>query len=426
MPRRNLLLLLAIGIVALLCYQKVQTNQYGQILANSAELIQRLALEKVEPETLFEGAMEGMVGRLDVYSSYIPPKDWAEFQESLDQQFSGVGMEVTIDPKTRQMTVISPFVGAPAYEAGVRAGDKILRIGELSTQGMSIKDAVSLMRGKPGDPVTVTVLHLGEDKPVDIKIVRAIIPADTVWGDTRNADGSWNYFLADTDRIGYLRINSFGEKTGLDLKRALQWLVDHEMRGLILDLRDNPGGSFPAALEVCDMFITSGTIVTTRGRDGRILELRQATGRGPYTKFPLVVLVNQYSASASEVVAACLQDHDRATIVGQRSWGKGTVQQVIELGERHGALKLTTASYWRPNNQNIHRRREAGENESWGVSPDPGYEVAVEGDELTRLRLWRMHRDLSQGANDVTQPRGEANSIDRQLAKAVECLESRE
>ena len=225
MPRRNLLFLLAIGIVALVCYQKVQTNQYGQILSESLELIDRLSLEKVDREELFEGAMDGMVGRLDEYSSYIPPKTLPEFQEVIDQQFGGVGMEVSIDPKTRQMTVVSPLAGTPAYVAGVRAGDKILRIDDHSTQGMSIKDAVSLMRGKPGDPVSITVLHQGEEKPVDIKIVRAIIQIDTVLGDTRNADGSWNYFLPGTDRIGYLRISSFADKTAEDLKRAVSGLL---------------------------------------------------------------------------------------------------------------------------------------------------------------------------------------------------------
>jgi carboxyl-terminal processing protease len=422
MPRRNLLILLTVCIIALVCYQKVQTNQYGQILANSLEIIDHLALEKVDPEELYEGAMDGMVGRLDEYSSYIPPKSLAEFQEAIDQQFGGVGMEVSLDPKTRQMTVVSPLVGSPAYEAGVRAGDRILRIGELSTQGMSIKDAVGLMRGKPGDQVAITVLHQGEDKPVDIKIVRAVIQVDTVLGDTRNTDGSWNYFLVGADHIGYLRIDSFAEKTPEDLKRAVEWLLSQGMRGLILDLRDNPGGLFPAAKDICDMFISSGTIVTTRGRDGRILEARQASGKGPFTKFPLVVLVNQYSASASEILAACLQDHHRATIVGQRTWGKGTVQQIIDLDDKHGALKLTMASYWRPSDQNIHRRRDAGENENWGVRPDPGYDVTVDGDELTRLRLWRLHRDISKDVQHAVEGKDDETFVDRQLAKAAECL----
>ncbi|HEY4760988.1 MAG TPA: S41 family peptidase, partial [Thermoguttaceae bacterium] len=413
MPRRNLLILLAISIIALICYQKVQINQYGRILADSLEIIDRMALEKVDPEALFEGAMDGMVGRLDEYSSYIPPKALPEFEETIDQQFGGVGMEVAIDPKTRQMTVVSPLPGSPAYEAGVRAGDKILRIGEFSTQGMSVKDAVSLMRGKPGYPITITILHPGEEKPLDIKIVRAVIQVDTVLGDTRNPDGTWNYFLAGADRVGYLRITCFAEKTVDQVKQAVQWLADHEMKGLILDLRDNPGGLFPVAQAICDLFISSGTIVTTRGRDGRILDTRQASGKGPFTKFPLVVLVNQYSASAAEVMAACLQDHSRAVIVGQRTWGKGTVQQVIELDNQRGALKLTTASYWRPNNQNIHRRAEAGENEDWGVRPDQGYEVTMEGDELTRLRIWRMHRDLSKGPEGTPNAKKADNFVDR-------------
>jgi carboxyl-terminal processing protease len=279
------------------------------------------------------------------------------------------------------------------------------------------------MRGKPGDPVCITVLHQGEEKPVDIKIVRAVIQGKTIIGDTRNADGSWNYFLPGADRIGYLRISSFGEKTAEDLKQAVEWLVDHDMQGLILDLRDNPGGLFPVAKDVCDLFITSGAIVSTRGRDGRILETRLATGKGPFTKFPVVVLVNQYSASASEVVAACLQDHHRATIVGQRTYGKGTVQQVIELDDRRGALKLTTASYWRPSNKNIHRSRDAGENEDWGVRPDTGCEVQVDGDDLMRLRLWRLNRDISKAAEPMAVIKGGEKTVDRQLAKAVECLQ---
>lgn len=423
MPRRNFLFLLAICVISIICYQKVQINQYGQVLSESLSLINRFSLEKVDSEELFEGAMDGMVGRLDEYSAYIPPSSLSEFQEDIEQQFGGVGLEVSIDPATRQIVVVSPREGSPAAEAGVRSGDKILRINNQSTQGMSMKDAVSLMRGKPGDPVEITVLHLGSDKPVDIKIVRAIIKSDTVLGDTRNPDGSWNFFLAGKDRIGYVRITSFGEKTTDDLRTALQWLVAHEMRGLILDLRDDPGGLLSAAIEICDMFIKSGTIVSTRGRDGNILNAWQATGKGEFTGFPMVVLVNHYSASASEIVSACLQDHHRAKIVGERTWGKGTVQQVIELGDRSGALKLTTASYWRPSNKNIHRVHDAPESADWGVKPDEGCEVKVDDDERVKLHLGRRERDTVKAADNAAAANQDTKISDRQLLKAIECLE---
>ena len=204
---------------------------------------------------------------------------------------------------------------------------------------------------------------------------------------------------------------------------AVGWLVDHDAQGLILDLRDDPGGLLPAAIGVCDLFIPSGVIVSTRGRDGGKLDTWEATGKGPFTKPPMVVLVNQYSASASEIVAACLQDHHRAAIAGQRTYGKGTVQKVIDLDDRWGALKLTTASYWRPSNKNIHRKRDAGENEDWGVRPDSGCEVRVEGDDLIRLRLWRMRRDIAKAAETTGKTKGEDKFVDRQLVKAVECLQ---
>ena len=353
MPHRNLLFLLAVCIFALVCYQRTETNQYGQLLSQSIGLIQRISLEKVPPEDLFEGAMEGMIERLnssglDENSSYISPKTLPGFKEMIDQQFGGVGIEGAIDSKTRQITVVSPLPGSPAYAAGVLAGDRILRIDDHSTQGMSIADAASLLRGKPGDPVIITVLHQGQEKPAEIKIVRAVIQGETVLGDSRNADGSWNYFLPGYDRIGYLRITSFGDDTAAEVQHTVEWLVDHDVQGLILDLRDDPGGLLPAAIGVCDLFIPSGVIVSTRGRDGGKLDTWEATGKGPFTKPPMVVLVNQYSAGASEIVAACLQDHHRAAIAGQRTYGKGTVQKVIDLDDRWGALKLTTASYWRP------------------------------------------------------------------------------
>ncbi len=424
MPRRNLYLLFAAALVSIVCAQKVQSNRYGPVLVDVLDLIEHRALEPVSGSELFAGAMEGMTGKLDVYSGYIASEPYQEFQETMDQEFDGVGMEVMQDPQTKQLLVASPLAGTPAYDAGIRAGDKILRINGQSTQGMSLRETVRRMRGKKGEPVTLTVLHEGAEKPDDITIVRAVIHVDSVLGDTRNSDGSWNYFLAGSDRIGYLRVNSFGEKTADEMSEALKGLSKQGMRGLILDLRDNPGGLVDAAVKVCDLFIDSGVIVTTRTRGGEIRRAYSATTTGAYTKMPLAVLVNKYSASASEIVAACLQDYSRAVIVGQRTWGKGTVQEVIDLEEGQGALRLTTASYWRPSGRNIHRAKDAGDADAWGVLPNPGYEVVVAGDELSQWVRWRRDRDLRKPGADVDH-RGEKTQpfVDRPLVKAVEYIE---
>ena len=425
MPRRNLFVLVTVTFVALLCYQRVQRSPYGRVLAGAMSKIQSRALEPVQELQLFEGAMEGMVGQLDDYSAYITPADLQQFHETIDQEFGGLGIEVTLEPQTKQLMVLSPLVGSPAYKAGILAGDRILRIGESSTQGMSLKDAVGLLRGKPGDPVTITVQHEGQEKPIEIKIVRELIQLDTILGDTRNADGSWNFFLEGRDRIGYIRITSFTDKTVDELQNALEKLSENDMRGLVLDLRDDPGGYLDAAVDVCDMLIDSGVIVTTRRRGGRISRTYEASGRGQFTDFPIVVLVNQLTASAAEILAACLQDHHRAVVFGQRSYGKGTVQEVMDLQPGCGALKLTTASYWRPSGKNIHRSKNADEKADWGVSPDEGCKVALSAEEQNAWRLWRARRDTYSNGNGKKNAEKEPEKpfIDQPLMKAAEYVE---
>jgi len=424
MPRRNLFVLVAVTLVALLCHQRVEKTPYGRTLANAIGTIENQYLTPIQTGTLFEGAMDGMIGKLDEYSAYITPAELQSFQETIDQQFSGVGMEVAMDPQTKQLTVLSPLVGSPAYQAGVRAGDRILRIGGDSTQGMSLQDAVGLLRGKAGESVTLTVLHEGEAKPAALTIVRDVIQVDSVLGDRRNADGSWNFFLEGHDRIGYVRISSFTEKTADELEHAMEWLSANDLRGLVLDLRDDPGGYLDAAIDVCDMLIRSGLIVTTRGRDGRISRTYSASGKAPFTDFPMAVLVNPQSASAAEIVAACLQDHHRATILGARSYGKGTVQELMNLEKGCGAMKLTTSSYWRPSGKNIQRPPKAEAGAAWGVSPDEGCTVALDAEEQNRWRAWRAHRDVFQTAANRSDSKHPAEPfVDRPLQRAVEYLE---
>ena len=425
MPRRNLLLLIVVAILALVCYQRVQKNPCLRVMANAINTIERRSLEPIDDLRLFEGAMRGMLGQLDKNSIYIPAADLDAFTEDIERQFAGVGMEVALDPRTNQLTVRSPLAGSPAYEAGVLAGDRILKIDGMSTEGMSMSEAVALLRGPPGKPVALSVLHVGEKEPVEITIVREIIHVNTVLGDTRNEDGSWNYFLAGRDRVGYVRITSFSETTAGELERVLGQLAEQGMRGLVLDLRNDPGGWLAAAVDVCNQLISSGVIVTTRRRGGRISETYRAGGQGPFTDFPLAAVVNQETASAAEIVAACLQDHDRAMIVGQRTYGKGTVQELIDLPRGYGAMKLTTASYWRPSGKDIQRPRDAAKNDQWGVTPNKGYEVVLTDEEYVEWQLWRIRRDAFQQPGNGGDEKDAKPYVDRQRRRAVEYVEKK-
>jgi len=430
MPRRNVWVLGVLIVVCLACYGRV--HRYGRILSYAMEQIDRRSLEAVDEQKLFEGALEGMMAQLqDPHSGYIRPKALEEVEQSIDQKFVGVGIEVTLDPQTKQLTVATPLFGSPAQEAGIRPGDKILRIDGKSTHGIFPEQATEMIRGREGTPVVLTVQHEDEDKPVDIRIVRAEVRVDTVLGYGRNADGSWSYFLEGHDHVGYVRITTFGKQTDLELKQALRGMLADGMKGLILDLRNDPGGLLESAVAVCDFFVSSGVIVTTRVRDGSIRRSYEAHQEGTLPDFPLAVLVNRYSASAAEIVAACLQDHRRGVVVGERTYGKGTVQEIIDLQADQGALKLTTASYWRPSQKNINRPKDADESAEWGVLPNPGYEVPLDGEKLARLIRWRAEHDAFHAPKVAPGKNGKPaaaearfqTDVDPQLVKAVQYVE---
>ncbi|MBN1395609.1 MAG: S41 family peptidase [Pirellulales bacterium] len=418
MPRRNLLILLMAALLALTCYLRAHKNLYLVVMADAIGKIERRSLEPIDDRRLFEGAMQGMLGQLDVNSFFVPADDLDAFLEEIEQQFVGVGMQIVLEPETNQLMVGSPLVGSPAYQAGVLAGDRILKIDGESTEGMTLPEASQLLRGPAGTPVALSVLHAGEKEPVEVTIVRDVVHVDTVLGDTRNGDGSWNYFLAGRDRIGYVRIVNFSETTAEEFECVLNALTDQGMRGLVLDLRNDPGGWLRAAVDVCNQLISSGVIVTIRRRGGRVSDTYEAGGEGKFTDCPMAVIVNQETASAAEIVAACMQDHARAVIVGQRTYGKGTVQELIPLQPGCGAMKLTTASYWRPSGRNIQRPRKATDKEQWGVVPNDGCEVALTDDEYVQWQLWRWRRDVYQGPGG-----GEKPYVDRQRKRAVEYIE---
>jgi len=263
---------------------------------------------------------------------------------------------------------------------------------------MQLKDSVKLMRGRPGDPVNISIQREGTEEPISLSIKRAIIPIESVLGDRRKDDGQWVFRLQEDERIAYVRLTTFGKQTVSELTKTLQKGSNgYDYKGLILDLRGNAGGLLTSAVKTCDMFIADGKIVSTRSRGGKERSVREATSKTVVdSSIPLVVLVNNYSASASEIVAACLQDHQRALIVGERTWGKGTVQNIIAMEGGKSAIKLTTASYWRPSNKNIHRGKDAKDTDDWGVSPNEGYEVKIEEKDAEGIAKWRRFRDIVQ------------------------------
>jgi carboxyl-terminal processing protease len=394
MPLRNLVIMFLVVIVATICYKRADRTPYARPFSEALHLIEDKYVERVDTRDLFEGAMEGMVDRLDEHSAYISPEVAKQFQADLDQEFGGIGIEVTIDPETERLTVMSPLLDSPAYNAGMRAGDTILKIGDLDTKGMTLRESVKIMRGKPGTKVQLSVLHAGDEEPIELEITRAIIQTESVLGDLRDATGQWQYFLEENPRIGYIRLTTFGEHSVEELRDALE-SNEQNFDALILDLRNNAGGLLTAAVEVCDLFVRQGRIVSCRGRDGKSERVENAHAETIVDlDIPMVVLVNKYSASASEIVAACLQDHGRAKIIGNRTWGKGTVQNVIPIEAGSARLKLTTAHYWRPSNKNIHRREGATEDDQWGVRPDPGFEVELTPEEFKRVFQQRRDRDV--------------------------------
>jgi carboxyl-terminal processing protease len=443
MPRRNLLAICGAMLISLACYHTADRNPFGRYFSEVVDRIEHQYVEEVDRNKLWTAAVDGMIGELhDPYSHYDDPEDAKRLEEELEQKFAGVGL--LIDRTSSRLKVATPIVGSPAYRAGILAGDVITKIGDKSTEGMSVKEASSEMRGEPGSSVHLTIERAGQDKPIELTINREIINVDSVLGDTRLADDQWNFMLDGDDKIGYVRITTFGEKTVKELGASLEKLKQQGAKGLIIDLRGNPGGLLPAAVGVCEFFVPQGkTIVSVRGRQNLVVEREfVASGGKKFLDWPLAVLVNQGSASASEIVAACLQDHHRAVIVGERSFGKGTVQNIIPLSKKIGNLTLTTANFVRPSEKPIHRRFDAKDSDAWGVSPDTDFELKLTADEAKKLLEWRQDRDVvrphrAATANAESSPdndhgaNGDAENVenpwadDPQLRRAIDYIESK-
>ena len=388
-------------------------------------------------------ALQRMLNKLDPHTTYIDPEARKQFEKEIAGNFTGIGIQIRKDVASDRLLIITPIKGSPAQKAGLQAGDIITTIirevdsdgNPLSptevtdTKGLALNKAVKMILGQPNTKVKLRVQREGQDKPLEFEIQRGNIEIESVLGYRRKRDGKgeWDFMIDPKNKIGYVRLSSFARNTFRDMDSAIKELRKQGLKGLVLDLRFNPGGLLDIAIKVTDLFIDDGLVVSVRPRGGSLRETRfNGRHEGSLLDFPIVCLINGYSASGSEIVSAALQDHARALIIGERSYGKGSVQNIRDFevmdprtGEIEKAeIKLTTASFWRPNGKNLNKASTSGkEEEEWGVIPDKVIKLTA-----------RERRDLAEYQRNVEiiEPIGKPSKLkeikDRQLEAALEYL----
>ena len=413
MPLRNFLVIFVVAVISFACYSVTAKNRYANLFAEVLEIVNKEALKEIEDEKLFTDAMGGMLKDLDEHCTFIYDSGYREFKEDMQQEFGGVGMYVGTDPKTETLMVLAPMPNTPAFNAGIRAGDLIVSIAGEPTTGKKQSDAVTELRGPVGETVELELKR--DNDTLFVTLTRAKIAVDSARGDFRNPNGSWSFVLQDHPEIGYIRLSQFGEMTGDETRAALQSLPD-DIEGLIFDLRANPGGLLDVAVEICDMFLEAGLpIVRIKGRGKELKhEYLSTAGTELPMELPVCVLIDGFSASASEIVAGCLQDHGRAVLIGEHSYGKGTVQDIIPIQHNRSLLKLTTASYWRPSDRQIDRLYPiAQEEKDWGVQPDAGFAIEMSDEELILNLQQRDSRNLSGLVPEAKDKSSEKNGSEQ-------------
>lgn len=390
-------------------YQSLKT--FSEVL----DLVEKNYVENVDPKVLIQGAINGMIKSLDPHSTFMTADMFKELEVDTRGSFGGVGIEITVQKDI--LTVVSPIEDTPAFKAGVQAGDRIIMIDGQSTKDITIMDAVKKLRGPKDTKVTITILRESTPKPKDIVLIRDDIKVKSV---------KQNIF---EDHIAYIRLAAFQERTVEDLKKALRDLDEkaRPLKGVVLDMRNNPGGLLNQAVEVSDAFMKSGTIVSTRGRTKNMESKAKARDDGNEPTCPIVILVNEGTASAAEIVAGALQDNGLALIIGTQTFGKGSVQTVIPL-EEGAALKLTTAKYYTPKGRSI---------QAEGITPDIAVKRLPPPEEKETKEVVDhviREQDLSghikspkeTGLEAKKPPKAEPNELtrDNQLKTAVDILKS--
>jgi carboxyl-terminal processing protease len=430
MPKRNIAWMLVVALFALLFWQLPPTiarrdSVYRTLspLVEIRSLIRKRYVEEVDDDQLVRGAIEGMLHNLDPFSAYFSEEEYGDFQRHAAGSYDGVGIELGVAPGG-ELIIISPIEGGPAFSAGVLPGDQILEIDGEPAENLTPYEASKQILGNAGTTVTLKVRHTENGGGVEsFTLTRATITLHSVNGWSRNTEGAWNYWIDPNRRLAYVRVSHFIPETVGSLDKVVEESLTDGMQGFILDLRGNPGGLLESAVEMADRFLDDGIIVTTRGRWSQADQV-VARSEGTYPQFPMVVLVDRFSASGAEIVAGALRDHGRATVIGERTFGKGTVQNVIELEDHSSALRLTTAYYYLPNGECIHRTQQAEKEGKWGVEPDIAIPLTL--DELTEIYRSRAAVDRtalpSEQTDQGAEPVVRAPLIDKHIQRGLQVL----
>lgn len=364
------------------------TYSWFDPLVDVQSIVAREFVDPPDEDKMRDAAISGMLEALnDPYTEFIPARDVREFDKQTRGHFVGIGAEVRMQESG--LLIVSPIEDSPAYKGGVMAGDVVTAVDGKPTKGLQVDDCIDMLTGEPNTPVHVTIDRDGQT--LEFSLTRARIITPTVKGVHRDGE-KWDFWIDPSRKIAYIRLTQFTQGAVSDLKAALDGLVKDGLPqgGLILDLRFNPGGLLQAAVEVSDLFLRDGKIVSTRGR-AHPEQTYSARESGTLADFPLVVLVNRQSASASEIVAGALADNNRAIVIGERSFGKGSVQNVIPLPSGAGTLKITEQLYYLPSGRCIHRKDDST---TWGVDPSPGFYVPMTDDEYRAMIEVRRKQEV--------------------------------
>ncbi|MDB6027293.1 MAG: Carboxyl-terminal protease [Verrucomicrobiales bacterium] len=397
-------------------------DQMPALLEELVKQIEQNYIQEVDRSELVETAIRAIIGKLDARGGLLRAGDMeflstnalSELQVGLEQQIAGVGASLKTN-QTGEIVVNAPLRNSPAWKAGIKPGDRIVQIdGVKLPVGEKLAEVVKRIRGPVGSGVRLTIKRL--EQTLEFELTRDNVRLPSVRGDHYKADDTWDFMVDAEHKVGYVRLTQVGKQSPQEMGAALKELQSGGVKGLILDLRSNPGGSLSEAIAIADMFVESGTIVTVKGRSGE--KVYEAKAEGTYGGFPMVLLVNHQTASAAEIIAACLQDHHRAVIIGERTFGQAIVRALFPLKSGVGSLKLPISTYYRPSGKNVNRFPGFTEADEWGVKPDEGHEVIVTEDEWKQYEIVRNVENPSEASK--------AEVRDRQLEKALAYLRAQQ